>query len=179
MAPRLTLATCSLAGCFGCHMSLLDLDEGLVGLLRDVDLRRSPLTDLKVLAGTVDLGLVEGAVGSEADVETARDFRRHCRVLAAVGECAVSGGIPSLRNGHPVAACLAEAYRRHPGGAPGGSGDAELPRLLDRVHPLQEVVKVDVFLPGCPPPPEALRHVIDAVREGRDPSLPPGLLRYD
>lgn len=173
MAPRVTLATCSLAGCFGCHMSLLDLDEGLVDLLREVDLRVSPLVDPRPLDGPVDLGLVEGAVGSEADVRTARTFRRHCRVLVAVGECAAAGGIPSLRNVRPLQACLDLAY---PGGPPRGP---ELPRPLDRVRPLQEVVKVDLFLRGCPPPPEALAQVIAAVRTGQDFTLPPHLLRYD
>ena len=73
-----TLATCSLAGCFGCHMSLLDIDERLVELIELVELDRSPLDDMKAFDGMVDVGLVEGGCANEDNVHVLRDFRAHC-----------------------------------------------------------------------------------------------------
>lgn len=175
------LATCSLAGCFGCHMSLLDIDEQLLPLARQVTFDRSPLTDIKTVAAAgVDIGLVEGGVCNEENVQVLREFRQRCRVLVAVGACALSGGVPALRNRFPLQACLDEVYTRGITLANAGiPDDAELPRLLDKVYPIHEVVTIDYCLPGCPPPPEAFLALLDAVREGRPLILDPALRRFD
>ena len=81
------IATVSLAGCFGCHMSLLDMDERLLDLLQEVEFDRSPLNDLKRFTGRCDLGLVEGGCCNEENVHTLQEFRRNCEVLVAVGQC--------------------------------------------------------------------------------------------
>jgi len=94
MAEKLKVATCSLAGCFGCHMSLLDIDERLVDLLEVVAFDRSPIDDLKQISGPVDLGLIEGGVCNAENVHVLQEFRRLCKVLVAVGECGITGGIP-------------------------------------------------------------------------------------
>jgi NAD-reducing hydrogenase small subunit len=172
------LATCSLAGCFGCHMSLLDLDERLVPLFAQVELDKSPLDDLKELTGPVDVGLVEGGVSNTENVHVLRDLRAHCRVLVAVGECALSGGVPSMRNTIPVEECLEEAYLRGVV-SPQLPSDPELPLLLDRVVPLAAVVKVDHFLPGCPPSADAIHHFLTKLLAGEDPRPTGSLLRYD
>lgn len=180
MAARYRIATCSLAGCFGCHMSLLDLDERLLELLDIVAFDRSPFTDTKRFTGPVDLGLIEGGVGNAENAEILRDFRRHCRILVSVGACAINGGVPALRNGFAVSDCLAEAYLNGPGlEQPRIPRDPELPLLLDRVYPVHEVVAVDHYLPGCPPSAEAFGHFLTELLAGRDPSLPPALIHYD
>jgi NAD-reducing hydrogenase small subunit len=92
------LATCSLAGCFGCHMSFLDIDERIIELIDLVDFDKSPLNDKKEFDGIVDVGLVEGGCANEHDVHVLRQFREHCRILVSVGACAITGGIPAMRN---------------------------------------------------------------------------------
>jgi len=177
--PR--LATCSLAGCFGCHMSLLDIDERLVELVDLVDLDKSPLTDKKAFDREVDFGLVEGGCSSEHNVHVLREFRKNCRVLISVGACALTGGVPAMRNMPGLKACLEEAYLNGPTVEGGGviPSDEDLPLLLDRVYPSHEIVKIDHFLPGCPPSAEAIWTFLKALIAGADLSLPPALIRYD
>jgi len=173
------IATASLAGCFGCHMSLLDMDELLEDIARRVRFDRSPLTDIKIL-GDCDIGLIEGGVCNAENVETLREFRRRCRILVALGACAINGGIPALRNNIPVEECLREAYLDGIG-VTGGQipWDPELPLLLNRVHPIAEVVPVDVFIPGCPPPAATIVTALTQLLEGRPVELPCEQIRYD
>jgi NAD-reducing hydrogenase small subunit len=176
---RLKVATASLAGCFGCHMSLLDIDARILDLVELVEFDRTPLTDIKTL-GPCDLGLIEGGAANAENVEVLREFRRQCRVLVAVGACAVTGGIPAMRNNVPLAQCLDEAFVHGMGLAnPGIPDDPELPLLLSQVHPLHEVVRVDYFLPGCPPSADAIWSLLTAVLEGRPLALPLEQLHYD
>jgi NAD-reducing hydrogenase small subunit len=180
VASKRKIATCSLAGCFGCHMSLLDIDERLLELLELVEFDRSPINDIKVIRGVVDIGLIEGGVCNAESVHVLQHFREHCRVLVAVGECALTGGIPSMRNHHSLKACLEESYIRGIGVENAHvPDDPELPLLLDKVYPLHEVVRVDYSVPGCPPSADALWHVLTALIAGRDPRLPVALLRFD
>ncbi len=181
MAAKPKLATCSLAGCFGCHMSLLDIDERLFELIELVDLDKSPLDDKKRFDCTVDLGLVEGGCSSEHNVHVLRQFRKHCRILVSVGACAITGGVPAMRNLVGLRECLEEAYLRGPTVADGGviPNDEDLPLLLDRVYPAHEVVKIDYLLPGCPPSAETLWTGITALLQGKEPGLPYQLLKYE
>ena len=82
--PKIKIATTSLAGCFGCHMSFLDMDERLVTLLADVEFNRSPLTDIKH-CGACDIGLIEGGVCNAENVQVLQEFRANCKTLVAVG----------------------------------------------------------------------------------------------
>ena len=180
MGSKLKVATVSLAGCFGCHMSLLDIDERLLDLLELVEFDRSPLTDIKEIKGIVDIGLVEGGLCNAENVHVLRHFREHCRMLVSVGECAVTGGIPSMRNHYALRECLEESYIRGVGVENAHiPDDPELPLLLDKVYPLHEVVRVDHAIPGCPPSADALWHFLTELIAGRDPRLPTPLLRYD
>jgi NAD-reducing hydrogenase small subunit len=176
---RLRIATASLAGCFGCHMSLLDIDETLLDLLPYIELDRSPLTDLKEIS-PCDVGFIEGGLCNAENVEVLRAFRRQCRTLVAVGACAINGGLPAQRNHLALADVLEETYHASSGLAAGGiPNDPELPLPLDRVHPLHEVVAIDHFIPGCPPSPKVLRAFLLALLEGREFVIPPRDLRYD
>lgn len=180
MSEKLRVATCSLAGCFGCHMSLLDVDERFLELLNVVEFDRSPIDDLKHITEPVDLGLVEGGVCNVENVHVLRQFRKMCRVLVAVGECGITGGIPSMRNSFTLRQCLEESYIR-------GFGvefahipdDPEIPLLLDKVRPLHHIVTIDYSLPGCPPSADAFWHFLTELVAGRDPSLPRELIRFD
>ena len=99
-----------------------------------------------------------------------------------VGDCAINGGVPALRNMVPLAECLQEAYVSGPSvDNPGGRipDDEEIPLLLDKVCPAHEVVKIDHYLPGCPPSADALWAALTALLAGQAPELPYELLKYD
>ena len=107
MGNKLKVATTSLAGCFGCHMSFLDIDERILTLAEVVEFDRSPLTDIEH-CGPCDIGLIEGGVCNSENVHVLREFRRNCKILVAVGACAINGGLPAMRNMLPLEACLSE-----------------------------------------------------------------------
>jgi NAD-reducing hydrogenase small subunit len=161
-------------------MSLLDIDEKIVKLIELVDFDKSPVDDIKRFTGPVDVGIIEGGVSSQENVEVLRLFRKNCKVLVAVGECALTGGVPSMRNMVPLKECMEEAYLKgptvHEGLIP---GDPDIPLMLDRVYPCHEVVKIDYYLPGCPPPAESFWEALTALLEGREPNIPYQALKYD
>ncbi|MBU0608861.1 MAG: NADP oxidoreductase [Armatimonadetes bacterium] len=176
------VATTALCSCFGCHMSLLDIDERILELVQLVDFDKSPINDVKRFTGRCAVGLIEGGCGNQDNVAVLRTFRENCDILVAVGDCATMGGIPALRNGVPLAECMDEAYRGGPSvHNPSGllPDDPELPLILDKVYPVQDVVKIDYFLPGCPPSADAIWAALTALLSGTPIELPHGLLRYD
>ncbi len=176
------VATASLAGCFGCHMSLLDIDERILELIELVDFDKSPIDDIKEFTGRCAVGLVEGGCANEENVHVLQEFRKHCDVLIALGDCATMGGIPAMRNNIPLKECLEEAYLHGPSvHNPTGlvPGDPEIPLCLHRVYPVQEVVKIDYFLPGCPPPAETIWKALTALLSDEPLALPYELIKYD
>lgn len=176
---KFTLATCSLAGCFGCHMSFLDIDERLVELVEHVQFDRTPLTDIKQI-GNCDIGLIEGGVANAENVRVLREFRAHCKLLVAVGACAITGGIPAMRNQFTLQECLEESYVKGIGvEQPRIPDDPEIPLLLNKVHPIHEVVKVDHFLPGCPPSADALWTFLKGLTEGKPIEFAYEQIHYD
>jgi len=163
--PR--LATVWLGGCSGCHMSFLDLDERLISLAAKVELCASPLTDYKDFPET-DITLVEGAVANEEHLEHIRTVRRRTKILVSLGDCAVTGNVTAMRNFFKLEDVLDRAYRQTATvviGIP--SGNWAVPRLLERVRPVHEVVKVDHFVPGCPPSAETIHGFVMGLLEGR------------
>ncbi len=178
--PR--LATTSLAGCFGCHMSFLDIDERILQVFELVDFDKSPIDDIKEFTVQCAIGLIEGGCCNEDNVEVLRDFRKHCDVLVSIGDCATMGGIPALRNMVPLKECLEEAYLKGPSVYnPSGviPDNDEVPLMLDKVYPAHEVVKIDYFLPGCPPPADTLFAALVALLTDAPLELPYGLIKYD
>jgi coenzyme F420-reducing hydrogenase gamma subunit/ferredoxin len=163
LTPK-TIATTSLAGCFGCHMSMLDIDTDLLDLVELVSFDKSPITDIKNFSKQCDLGIIEGGCCNEENVETLRTFREKCDILVAVGECAIWGGLPAMRNTMPLGECLEEAFLNCVTNEEGNTVipyDENLPKLLDRVYSCREIVKIDYYVPGCPPDAQ---HIWKAVR---------------
>lgn len=151
-------------------MSLLDMDLGLIELLDVIEFDRSPLTDIKKFSGRVDIGLIEGGVCNDHNIHVLKDFRDHCDVLISLGECAVMGGLPAMRNDVPLKECLIEAYQQVPTAIKGESilpYDKNLPKILNRVYPCHEVVKIDYFIPGCPPSGEVIAHALKSLIKGK------------
>jgi len=179
MSAKISIASTSLAGCFGCHMSLLDIDERITNLAEVAVFDRSPLTDIKHCNPST-VGLIEGGVCNAENVEVLREFRQHCKILIAVGACAINGGLPALRNSIPLKECLETSYVDGLGVVdPQIPNDPELPLLLDKVYPIHEVIHVDYSIPGCPPSADVIWMFITDLLAGREPSLPEELIHFD
>jgi NAD-reducing hydrogenase small subunit len=166
---KVRLATVWLDGCSGCHMSLLDMDERILAVCDKADIVYGPLVDIKKFPENVDVTLVEGSVSNEDDLHKIHTIRENSRIVVSLGDCAVTGNIPSMRDLFPVSEVLDRVYfenatlnKQVP--------TKVVPKLLPRVLPVHEVVNVDVFVPGCPPSSETIFNVILDLVEGRAPA---------
>lgn len=162
-----------LAGCAGCHMSLLDIDERILQVLDLVDLRATPITDLKEPDESgVDVGILEGGINNTANEEVAHRMRSRCKILLALGDCAVFGGVPAMRNFFTIEEALRKAYIETESTDESGKipSDPEL-AVPTKVRAVSEVVDVDVFVPGCPPDADVIFHVLSELGQGRIPDL--------
>ena len=164
------VATIWLDGCSGCHMSFIDIDERLLALGSQIELVYSPLVDRKDFPENVDLTLVEGSVSSEEDLHKVKVVRANSKVLVSLGDCAVTGNVPSMRNPFGVQAVMKRAYLEsglvHP-----AVPSQIVPRLLPVVTPVHANVKVDFYIPGCPPSADTIFYAISELLEGRMPDL--------
>ncbi len=178
------VATTSLAGCFGCHMSLLDIDERILELIELVEFNKSPIDDIKEFTQMCDIGIIEGGCCNSENVHVLKDFRKNCKILVSLGECAIMGGLPAMRNDIPIKECLEEAYLDGPstkGANPEGilPNDEELPMILDKVYPCHEIVKIDYYLPGCPPRADLIWNALVALVTGDEMKLPYEVIKFD
>ena len=169
-----------MAGCAGCHMSLLDMDERILKVAELADLRATPITDLKEPDESgVDVGILEGGVNNSSNEEVALRMRARCKTLVALGDCAVFGGVPALRNFFSLEEALRRAYVEAESNDENGviPDDPEL-AVMSRVRALSEVVPVDVFVPGCPPDADVIFYVLSELAQGRKPELKDELLHW-
>jgi len=168
MSNKIKLATTWLDGCSGCHMSILDMDERLLLLAQKADIVYSPLVDTKEFPEGVDVAIVEGAVSSEEDLHKIKKIRARSKMLICLGDCGITGNVPSMRNALGPAKILNEVYRDNGSSHP---PTAVVPALLPMARPVHEFVKVDFYIPGCPPPADAIFYAISELLEGRTPDL--------
>ncbi len=179
---KITLCTDWLDVCSGCHMSLLDMDELLVSVLEQVQLLSSPITDLKHPPEEgVDIGILTGAVSNDHQEQVARRMRERCRTLVSLGDCAVFGGICTMRNFFDTEEVLRYSYVETDSTAPGQQvpRSPEIAKLFPKVRSVRDIVKVDVHVPGCPPPAHVIAYVLTELAAGREPKLTQDLLTYD
>jgi NAD-reducing hydrogenase small subunit len=165
------VATIWLSGCSGCHMSFLDQDEMLVDLAKKVQLVYSPIMDIKVFPENVDVTLIEGAVANEEQLDLLKEARARTKVLVSLGDCAVTGNVTALRNALSDSdkAVLEKAYVEN--SYVNAQIPTDVPKLLKKVRPLHEVVKVDYFIPGCPPSAGIINYVLTELLAGRTPNM--------
>lgn len=167
---KVRLATVWLDGCSGCHMSLLDMDDRLAEVADRIDLVYSPLVDAHEMPEDIDAVLVEGAVATTADREKIFHLRSCARILVAFGDCAVTTNVPGMRNRFASHDVLARIYPASDRDVPPTPGEA-IPALLPQVRPVHAIVKVDAFLPGCPPPADTIFYLLSSLLEGHLPDL--------
>lgn len=165
---KVKVATVWLDGCSGCHMSLLDMDAAIIPLARKIDIVYGPLVDAQEFPEEVDVTLVEGAISSSEDLSKIQKIRGRTKVLISIGDCAVTGNVPAMRNGIPVNKLLQRVYVE-------GADENKtiptdrVPALLKQARPVSEYVKVDYCLPGCPPPSKSISGVITNLLEEKKP----------
>lgn len=166
---KVRVATIWLDGCSGCHMSFLDMDERLIELSEKIELVYSPYVDTKEFPEDVDLTIVEGALSSEHDLSMIKKIRKNTKKILALGDCAITGNISAIKNLFGTEAVLHRAYVELADENPKELTPSEVvPKLLDKVIPLNEAVEVDYFVPGCPTPADAIYEVVLAILENRD-----------
>jgi F420-non-reducing hydrogenase small subunit len=177
--PKLALYWCS--SCGGCEASILDLAEDLLEIVEQVEIAFWPVAldfkrdDLLALPDrTLDASFINGAIRTDEDAEMASLLRRKSGLVFAHGACAHLGGVVGLADFHGPSALLERVYRaaesvNNPDGIVPGAlqdpADSEprLPRLRPRVSPLADVVEVDYYIPGCPPPPELMQQALQSL----------------
>lgn len=179
---RLRVATAWFGGCAGCHMSFLDLDEFLIDLAGLVEIVYSPVIDVKEYPENVDLCLIEGAICNEDNLELLHKIRERTKVLVAFGDCAVTGNVPAIRNQLGLGNAenvLQRAYIECAQLNPLVPKDPGIvPELLERVVPLHEIVKVEYFLPGCPPPADRIKALVGQLLNGGEARLEGAQLKF-
>ena len=168
---KVRVATIWLSGCSGCHMSFLDQDELLVDLAKKIQLVYSPIVDAKIFPENVAVTLIEGAVANEEQLAMLKEARGKTKILISLGDCAITGNVTALRNSWQDSdkAVLEMAFIDTTD--VNAQIPTEVPRLLKKVHPLHEVVKVDYFIPGCPPPAGLINYVLTELLAGRTPNM--------
>jgi NAD-reducing hydrogenase small subunit len=167
------VATDWLGGCAGCHMSLLDIDERIVQVAELADIRSTPITDLKHPdVDGVDVGILEGGITNTSNEEHAKLMRSRCKILVALGDCAVFGGVPAMRNLFTIEDALKRAYVETESTDENGQIPND-PRICTptRVRAVHEVVPVDIFVPGCPPDADVIFYLLAELAQGRMPEI--------
>jgi NAD-reducing hydrogenase small subunit len=152
-------------------MSFLDQDELLIDLAKMVQLVYSPIVDIKVFPENVDVTLVEGAVANEEQLNMLKQARARTKILISLGDCAVTGNVTALRNAwnNSDQAVLERAFVENAN--VNQQIPTDVPKLLKKVLPLHEIVKIDYFVPGCPPSAGVINYVLTELLSGRTPSM--------
>ncbi len=180
-SKKVKISTIWCEGCSGCHMSFLDMDERIVDLInRGVVFDASPITDLKVPSEDVDIGIIEGAVATDTQEEEVKMMRKRCKKIVALGDCAVFGGIPTMRNRFKVDQVLQRAYIEAETNCNQHIPKSEdISKLTNRVMAVNEVIDVDYYIPGCPPSPDAIYSVLVSLIQGKEIELKGRNLSYE
>lgn len=171
MTGKVRVATIWLSGCSGCHMSFLDQDERLIDLAQKIQLVYSPIADIKEFPENVDVTLIEGALANEEQLAMLRKARARTKILISLGDCAVTGNVTALRNAwsHSDQEVIERAYLDKSDLNP--QYPDQVPKLLVKARPLHEAVKVDFFIPGCPPSADLINYVLTELLGGRTPNM--------
>ena len=169
--------------CGGCEVTILDIGEPLLDLLPSLQFVHMPvLMDHKYFGQTgekadleipeADVGIVSGGIRNEKEKHVAEEMRKKCKTLVALGSCACYGGIPALANQYPLTELFDKVFRQSKNTEPADDPSEGLPKLTDRVYALDEVVKVDVAIPGCPTAPELVVEALTSLLGGKPFTLP-------
>jgi len=169
--------------CGGCEVAILDIGEPLLDLLPKLDFVHMPvLMDHKYFGQTgektemeipeADIGIISGGIRNEKEKHVAEEMRKKCKTLISLGSCACFGGIPALANQYPLEELYEKVFRQSKTTDSADTPAEDIPPLTDRVYALDEVVKVDVYIPGCPTSPELIASALTSLLEGKPFEIP-------
>ncbi|MFP4213657.1 MAG: methyl viologen-reducing hydrogenase [Desulfohalobiaceae bacterium] len=172
-----------LNACSGCEICILDMGQRLLQILEHLQFVHIPaLMDHKYYGQTgqeqhisiprADVGLISGGIRNQEHLEIARIMREQCQVIVALGTCATHGGIPALGNSWSTEDILQEYYHTPSTDPVQDYPQQGLPALLDRTYALDEMIQVDLCLPGCAPHPDQVYSALMSVVQGQTPELP-------
>lgn len=167
---KVRVATVWLDGCSGCHMSFLDTDERLLVLAEKIEVVYSPIVDAKKIPENIDLAMIEGAVSNEDDLERVTELRKNAKLVLALGDCAVTSNVPGMRNPLPLKSVCERAYLENVTVQP-QIPNVKVPKLFNKARPVNEVIKVDIFVPGCPPSADTIFTILSNLLEGKNPNI--------
>lgn len=188
MAQKPKVAITWLGACGGCDMAVVDLDAGLLDVADKLDIVLWPVAldfkykDVEALPDcSLALAIISGCVRNDEHLEIARLLRQKAGLVLALGACACFGGTPGLANFVGRQEILDFVYKDAPtvenpeGVVPQAESRVNghtltLPAFHEKVRAIKQVIEVDYFLPGCPPPPQLISQAINAVLAG---DLPP------
>lgn len=167
-----------LNACSGCEISIVDLGERLLDVLQLVEFVHIPvLMDHKYYGQLGDgkhvdipeavVGIISGGIRNEEHLEVALEMRRKCQIIIGLGTCATHGGIPALANSYTNEEILGRVYSTETTERPSALPGDGIPQLMDVCHALDEKIKVDVYLPGCPPHPDQVFGALTALLSGK------------
>jgi len=167
------------AGCGGCDVSLLGIHEKLLELLDDIEIVFWPCaTDFKyedlekMPDKSIDIAFYNGAIRTSENEEIAKLLRKKAKILVAYGSCAIEGCVIGLANLYDKQDIFNVVYLNNAKNdkkvlPKEKTGKLELPEFLPHLKTLEQVVKVDAFIPGCPPPRPVLEEALDALLQGK------------
>jgi F420-non-reducing hydrogenase small subunit len=169
--------------CGGCEVTILDIGEPLLDLLPKIEFVHMPvLMDHKYFGQTgektemeipeADVGIISGGVRNEKEKHVTEEMRKKCKTLISLGSCACFGGIPALANQYPLIDLYDKVFRQSKTTDSADTPAEDIPPLTDRVYAIDEVVKVDVYIPGCPTSPELVANALISLLEGKPFEIP-------
>lgn len=168
------LATLWLDGCSGCHMSFLDMDERLIELAQKIEVVASPYVDFKYpdyFPDDIDVAIVEGSISTEEDLHKIKLLRAKSKFLISLGDCAITGNVSGMRNLIEIPDMMNFIYREMSDANSDILPTKVVPPLLKKVIPLNQAVTVDLFIPGCPPPADAIYYALSELLNGNTPDM--------
>lgn len=184
---KLKIAFYWAASCGGCEIAMLDIDEKILDIIATADILFWPVAldtkykDIEVLKdNTIDVCFFNGGIRNEEQRYLAELLRKKSKILISFGACAVSGGVPGLANLANREEIFKTVYLENPSidnpdkiipkpKVKVKEGEISIPEFYDTVLPLHQVVEVDYYIPGCPPPPWLILDAFNAITEGKLP----------
>jgi F420-non-reducing hydrogenase small subunit len=188
MADKPKVAIYWLMACGGCDEAIVDLNEALLTVADAVEIVLWPIAmDFKYASiramkdNEIALSIIHGAVRNSEQEEMAKLLREKSKLVLSFGACACFGGTPGMANFRTKEDIFNWVYKDAPtvvnpnNNMPQtetmiGEYKLTLPRFYDRVYPLDDIIRVDYYLPGCPPPPDLIAGAVFAVLEDKLPS---------
>lgn len=168
---KIRLNTEWLCDCGGCHIALVDLHEKMLKVLTSVEIQKCPvLTDEKEYP-EADIGIVTGSVRTEHDRKAAIAMREKCSTIIALGTCAVYGGLHGAGLAHSREEIMDHVYKNSPTTKTDTIPDEFIEPLNKMVTPIDEVIDVDLYLPGCPPHSHYIIEGLASLINGSEPRV--------